>query len=223
MRKLVRIINTLRKMHPGKFHGTIVQYKPFPILIGTILSHQTQDPRTIEAEKRLFAVYKTPQQIASAPLARIKKLIKSVGIYNVKAKRLKQVCRILVEKYGGKVPTDYEEILALPGVGRKTANILFTHAFGRKDLIAVDTHVHKISNRLGLVNTKTPEQTEFALYKVIPKRYWGEINDLMVQHGQQICTAKPKCYKCALRPYCCYYQKVVKPKKIPGSFSPPKG
>jgi len=221
MQRIGRMIQALRRMYPGRFQGTVVQYKPFPILIGTILSHQTQDPRTIEAEKRLFAAYNTPQQIAHAPLARIKNLIKPVGIYNVKAKRLKQVCKILVEKYKGKVPTDYDDILKLPGVGRKTANILFTHAYGRKDLIAVDTHVHKISNRLGLVKTKTPERTEFALYKAVPEKYWREINDLMVQHGQQICAAKPKCYKCDLRPYCRHYQKVVRPKKVPGSFSPP--
>ncbi len=222
MAKIDSIVKTLRKMYPNEFHGTIIHYKPFPILIGTILSHQTPDPRTIKAEKRLFAIYTTPEQIANAPVSKIKELIKPVGIYNIKAKRLKQVCSILVEKYGGKVPRDYNELLKLPGVGRKTANIVFTYAFGKSDLIAVDVHVNRISNRLGIVKTKTPEKTEFALYKAVPKKYWRDVNELMVQHGQTICAAKPKCYKCDLRPYCDYYQKVIKPKKIPGSFTPPK-
>lgn len=209
----------LEKKYPGKFNGAQVSRHPFKVLIGTILSHQTQDPRTIEAERRLFSVYDTPEQIANAPLSRIRALIRPVGIYNVKSKRIKEISRILVARFKGRVPEDYDMLISLPGVGRKTANILFTYAFGKTNLIAVDTHVHKVANRLGLVATKTPDQTEQALYTAIPRKYWLEVNDLFVQHGQTICKFKPRCYECPLMRYCAYYETIVKPRRILGSFS----
>jgi len=211
----------LEKQYPNQFHGAQVSRRPFKVLIGTILSHQTRDPRTIKAERRLFAVYGTPAELAAAPTLKIRELIKPVGIYRVKAKRIKEVSRILVERFNGRVPKDYGALISLPGVGRKTANIVFTYAFGKDNLIAVDTHVHKVSNRLGLVETKLADKTEQALYKVIPRKYWVEINDMFVQLGQDICKAKPQCYRCPLAIYCIYYQNVIKPKRILGSFTPP--
>jgi len=211
----------LEKQYPNQFHGAQVSRRPFKVLIGTILSHQTRDPRTIKAERRLFAVYGTPAELAAAPTLKIRELIKPVGIYRVKAKRIKEVSRILVERFNGRVPRDYGALISLPGVGRKTANIVFTYAFGKDNLIAVDTHVHKVSNRLGLVNTKLADKTEQALYGSVPRKYWMKINDLFVQLGQDICKAKPKCYRCPLTRYCAYYRDVVKPKRIPGSFTPP--
>jgi len=222
MKDIDRIMRLLERQYPSEFHGSQVSRHPFKVLIGTILSHQTQDPRTIKAERRLFAVYDTPTKLAAAPLPRILELIKPVGIYRVKAKRIKEVSRILVERFNGRVPRDYNALISLPGVGRKTANILFTYVFGRTDLIAVDTHVHKVANRLGLVKTRLPGQTEQALYRAVPPKYWPEVNDLFVQHGQTVCKAKPKCYECPLTAYCRFYRSAIKPKRVPGRFSPPK-
>jgi len=216
-----RIMQLLEKQYPNQFHGAQVSRHPFKVLIGTILSHQTQDPRTIKAERRLFAVYSTPTELAAAPTLNIRELIKPVGIYRVKARRIKEVSRILVKRFNGRVPRDYEALISLPGVGRKTANIVFTYAFGKDNLIAVDTHVHKVSNRLGLVKTKLTDKTEQALYEIIPRKYWVEVNDLFVQLGQDICKAKPQCYRCHLTRYCAHYKDVIKPKRIPGSFTPP--
>ncbi|VVB73282.1 G/T mismatches repair enzyme [uncultured archaeon] len=215
------IIRLLEKRYPGEFHGAQVSRHPFKVLIGTMLSHQTQDPRTIKAERRLFAVYRTPRELAAAPVPNIQELIRPVGIYRVKARRIKEASRILVERFSGRVPRDYDALISLPGVGRKTANIVFTYAFGKSDFISVDTHVHKVANRLGLVKTNLPDKTEQALYRAVPRRYWPEVNDLFVQHGQAICRAKPKCFMCPLVRYCAHYRNVVKPKRIPGSFTPP--
>lgn len=203
---VIRIINLLKKEYPEGFDGSNISRNPFKVLIGTVLSHQTRDERTIIASRNLFSKFGTAQKLAKANIREIRKLIKPVGMYNVKARRIKEISKILVEKYNGKVPRSYDEILSLPGVGRKTANILFTYAYGEGDYIAVDTHVHKISNRLGLVKTKTPEQTEKELYKVIPRKEWRYINELFVQHGQQICKARPLCEKCVISKYCDYYR-----------------
>lgn len=202
---IVKIISLLKKQYPKKFNGSIISRDPFKVLIGTILSHQTRDERTISASRKLFKKFDTPSKLAKAELNEIRDLIKEVGIYNIKAKRIKELSNILLQNYGGKVPEDYNTLLSLPGVGRKTANIVFTHAFGKEDYIAVDTHVHKISNRLGIVNTKTSDQTEQILYKVIPRKEWKFINELFVQHGQNICKSKPICEKCVISNYCDYY------------------
>lgn len=204
-KEISQIVRILKKYYPDEFSGSNISRNPFQVLIGTVLSHQTRDERTLQASKQLFSRFKNPKQLANANEKEIKKLIKPVGMYNVKAKRIKQIAKILVDKYNGKVPTNYEDILSLPGVGRKTANILFTYSYGKEEYIAVDTHVHKISNRLGLVRTKTPEKTEQELYKIIPKKYWKYINELFVQHGQTICKARPLCEKCPISKYCDYY------------------
>ena len=181
------------------------QGDPFKILIGTILSARSRDENTTKVVNKLFSVYRTPQELAEAPLAEIKKIIHSIGFYNVKAARIKQVSQILVERFGGKVPSDIDKLLELPGVGRKTANCVLVYAFD-KPAIPVDIHVHRISNRLGLVKTKAPEKTEEALEKLVDKKLWTRVNDTFVMYGQNICLpVRPNCKACDLKQECGYF------------------
>jgi endonuclease-3 len=175
---------------------------PFRVLITTVLSQRTKDANTGKASKALFAKYKTPKQLAGARLKDIEKLIRPSGFYKVKAKRIKQISRIIIEKYSGRTPKKMEELLSLPGVGRKTANCVLVFAY-RQPAIPVDTHVHRLSNRLGWVKTKTPEKTESQLVKKIPERYWIDLNELLVTHGQSICLPqKPRCPICPIEKWC---------------------
>jgi len=175
---------------------------PFQILISCLLSLRTKDEVTGRASEKLFARARTPQQFLALPLAAIRKLIYPVGFYRTKAKRIHQICRHLIGRFQGKVPGTLEELLTLPGVGRKTANLVLTVGFGELG-ICVDTHVHRISNRLGYVRTKTPEQTEMALREKLPKRYWIRYNDLLVSFGQTLCRPiSPWCSRCPVERYC---------------------
>ena len=186
---------------------------PFRILIGTILSQRTRDEMTSLATERLFKRYKRPEELARARPADVKKLIKSVGFYNMKTKGIIQASKKIVDDFGGKVPSDIDDLLSIPSVGRKTANCVLVYGFD-KPAIPVDTHVHRISNRLGLVETKTPEETEKELVKNVPRRYWLDLNDLFVRFGQTTCKpVGPRCGVCSLRSKCRYYQNVVKPKQ----------
>lgn len=181
------------------------QGDPFKILIGTILSARTRDENTTRVVNKLFARFRTPQDLASADIDEIKKIIHSIGFYNVKAERIKQVSQMLVVKFGGQVPSDIDSLLELPGVGRKTANCVLVYAFD-KPAIPVDVHVHRISNRLGLVSTKIPEQTELELSKLVDKRLWTKVNDTFVMYGQNICLpVRPNCSVCDLKRICRYY------------------
>jgi endonuclease-3 len=185
------------------------QNDPFKILIGTILSARTRDENTTKAVNKLFARFKTPQELADADINEIKDLIHSIGFYNVKAERIKQVSRIIVDRFVGTVPSDIDRLLELPGVGRKTANCVLVYAFN-KPAIPVDVHVHRISNRLGLVETKTPEQTEMELAKMFDQKHWLKINDTFVMYGQNICLpVRPNCSPCSLKKMCQYYKNVV--------------
>lgn len=178
---------------------------PFKILIGTILSARTRDENTTKVVKKLFARFETPDDIASADIEEIKKLIRSIGFYNVKAERIKQVSQIIVNKFGGRVPDDIDSLLELPGVGRKTANCVLVYAFN-KPAIPVDVHVHRISNRLGLVDTKTVKQTELELNKMVDRHLWTTVNNTFVMYGQNVCLpVKPTCKICNLRGICKYY------------------
>ncbi|MEM3399797.1 MAG: endonuclease III [Candidatus Micrarchaeia archaeon] len=180
---------------------------PFRVLISTVLSQRTRDENTALASERLFSIYQTPLEIAHADLKEIEKLIKPSGFYKVKARRIKEISKIISEKYGGKTPENFEELLSLPGVGRKTANCVLAYGFG-KDAIAVDTHVHRISNRLGLVKTKKPEETEMELIEKLPKKHWREFNDLLVKFGQSICLPRnPRCGICRVSRFCDYAKK----------------
>lgn len=179
---------------------------PFAILIGTILSARTKDENTTKVVKKLFAQYKTAKKLASAKTRDIEKIIRSIGFYHVKARRIIEVAKIIHAQYGGKVPANLDELVKMPGVGRKTANCVLVYAF-EKPAIPVDIHVHRISNRLGLVDTKTPEETEFALIEKVPKKYWLQINDTFVMYGQNICKpVSPMCNVCKIKKLCKYYK-----------------
>ena len=180
---------------------------PFKILIGTILSARTRDEVTTAVIKALFSRFKNPDELSRANLNDIKKRIKKIGFYNVKASRLKEVSQLIIKKYNGEVPSNLDDLLTLPGVGRKTANCVLVYGF-KKAAIPVDIHVHRISNRIGIVNTKNPEETENVLQKSIDKKYWIRVNETFVTFGQNICLPiKPKCNVCQLTKMCKYYSK----------------
>ncbi|WP_297446357.1 endonuclease III [Desulfurobacterium sp.] len=175
---------------------------PFKILISTILSLRTKDEVTARASERLFKKANNPYDMVKLSEKEIEELIYPVGFYRNKAKTIKEICKTLIEKYDGKVPDSLDELLKLKGVGRKTANLVVTLGFNKPG-ICVDTHVHRIMNRIGYVKTKTPEETEFALRKKLPKKYWKIINELLVALGQHIChPISPKCSICPIRDYC---------------------
>ena len=175
---------------------------PFTVLISCILSLRTQDKTTHEASDRLFLLAKTPRKMVKLSTAAIQKAIYPVGFYKTKAGNIKKICEILLSKNSGKVPDDLDALLELPGVGRKTANLVVTLGYGKPG-ICVDTHVHRITNRWGYVQTKTPEQTEMALRKKLPSEYWIIINDLLVSYGQNLCKPiSPLCSTCRISQYC---------------------
>ena len=175
---------------------------PFKILVSTVLSARTKDETTEKASKRLFELASSPQKMVRLSRKQIEKAIYPVGFYRTKAKNVLSLCQTLIEKFGGKVPETLEDLMTLNGVGRKTANLVITLAF-RKHGICVDTHVHRISNRWKLVKTKNPKETEFALYEVLPKKYWISYNDLLVAFGQNICRPiSPRCSICPLEESC---------------------
>lgn len=175
---------------------------PFRILISTILSLRTKDEVTKIASERLFSLARTPEEMLRLEEEEIERAIYPVGFYRNKAKTIKEICKVLIERYNGRVPDDIDELLKLKGVGRKTANLVITLGYNKPG-ICVDTHVHRISNRLGYVKTKTPEETEFALRGKLPKEYWIEFNDLLVTLGQTIChPVSPRCSICSISGYC---------------------
>ena len=175
---------------------------PFMVLISCLLSLRTKDKVTAEASNRLFKLANNPEKILGLSIKNIEKAIYPVGFYKTKAKRIKEICKALLDDYGGVVPDEIDELLKLNGVGRKAANLTVTLGYGKLG-ICVDTHVHRISNRLGLVKTKTPEQTEFALRKKLPKKHWLIYNDLLVTYGQNLCVpVSPWCSKCKIFKYC---------------------
>ena len=179
---------------------------PFSILIGTILSARTKDEATTKAVKALFSKYKNPKELAKAEIKDVEEIIKSIGFYHVKSKRIIEVAKIIDKRYKGVVPDDLDTLVQLPGVGRKTANCVLVYAF-EKPAIPVDIHVHRISNRLGLVDTKNPEETEQELMKKIQKKYWIDINDTFVMYGQNICKPiSPMCDVCKIKKSCKYYK-----------------
>ena len=180
-----------------------IVHTPFTTLVSCILSLRTKDEVTEQASIRLLKEYDTPEKIVNLPEKQIESLIYPVGFYKTKAKRIKDITRTLIENYNGKVPDDFDELLKLKGVGRKTANIVMVYGHGKQDYIPIDTHCHKIPNRLGWINTKTPEQTEEELKKILPKKYWNDFNHLFVKFGQTICVPiSPFCSKCPIKKYC---------------------
>lgn len=175
---------------------------PFKILISCILSLRTQDKTTGEASKRLFKLASNPKSMSQLTLKDIERAIYPVGFYRVKAGRIKNITKELVKKYNSKVPDTLEELLKLEGIGRKTANLVVTLGYN-KDGICVDTHVHRIVNRWGLLRTKSPTETEFGLREALPKRYWKKLNGVLVAFGQGICKPiSPLCSQCKINIYC---------------------
>ena len=175
---------------------------PFLVLISCLLSLRTKDAVTSAASNRLFSLAKTPEEILQLSTTDIENAIYPVGFYRRKSVQIREISKTLIEENDSKVPDEIDDLLKLKGVGRKTANIVVTHGFGKPG-IAVDTHVHRISNRLGLVLTKTPDRTEFELRRILPEVYWRDFNDLLVVHGQNVCTPiSPRCSECPISGHC---------------------
>lgn len=206
-RTIGRLLRILRKAAPGWNAPVLTlmaaeKRDPFLTLIGCILSLRTKDETTAVAAPRLFARGGTPAAMLTIAPEEIARLIYPVGFYRTKARVIRDICRDLIDKFGGKVPDEIDQLLTLKGVGRKTANLVVTEAFGKPG-ICVDTHVHRISNRWGLVETKTPEKTEVALRDVLPRRYWVEYNSILVAFGQTLCQPiSPWCSRCSVAHLC---------------------
>ncbi len=178
------------------------KYDPFKVLISTILSARAKDEVTEVISKNLFKKYPTAKKLASAKQSDVIKIIRKIGFFNNKSKNIINASKMLLEKFNNKVPKTRQDLVELPGVGRKVANCVLVYAY-KQDAIPVDTHVHRISNRLGWVKTKAPEETEKALESLVPKRHWQILNDTFVSHGKTICTPiSPFCSKCPISAYC---------------------
>ena len=204
--KIVKIMETLKKVYPSHEKTTLNRMRDNPeafrILISCLISLRTQDKNTEIASEKLFAVAQTPQEILKLPLEKLEKLIYSSGYYKNKAKTIKHVSEIILKDFGGKVPDTREDLESIKGIGPKTANIVLAFAFG-KNVLPIDTHCHRIPNRLGWVYTKNPEQTEIELGKILPKKYWRDFNGIFVQFGKTICVPiSPKCSECPIKQYC---------------------
>jgi endonuclease-3 len=198
---VVRILRRETRQWPVPALANFLE-TPFTVLISCILSLRTQDRTMNAASERLFAIAATPKETLKTPLEVIEKAIYPVAFYRTKAKTIHAICQLLLDRFKGQVPADLDALLSLPGVGRKTANIVVTLAF-RKPGIAVDTHVHRISNRLGYVRASTADETEMALRKKLPPRYWIVFNDLLVAYGQNLCKPlRPHCSQCRIAVYC---------------------
>lgn len=207
----IRVLNLIREsVHSTTALGRIstgADSEPFRVLISTILSARTRDPVTEAASERLFEVYPDAKSLSNAPPAKVASLIRPVSFYNNKASNIIAAAKRIVEEHDGRVPRNYEALLNLPGVGRKTANCVLVYGFS-EPAIPVDVHVHRISNRIGLVDTNKPEETEEALASLYDRKYWLDVNELMVSFGQTICRpVRPKCETCTLNSVCRYYSK----------------
>ncbi len=195
-----QVMDTLADTYHGK--GSVELGEPFKVLIATVISQRTREEQTTLVSNRLFARYPDAASLAEAPVDELERLLNGSQYPEVKAPRIKEIARILRDQYGGQVPRAIEELLALPGVGRKTANCVLLYAF-HVPALCVDVHVHRICNRLGWFQTKTPDQTEQALARILPAPYWLTINRLMVQHGRAICLPSvPLCKRCPVRQWC---------------------
>lgn len=204
-RKIVHsVLDALSATYPDA-QCELVHHNAFELLVATILSAQTTDKKVNEVTKKLFADYKTPYAFLSLTQGELEEKIKEIGLYRNKAKNILQMCRQLIEKHNGEVPSTMEELIELPGVGRKTANVVLSNAFG-VPAIAVDTHVFRVSNRIGLAQSSNVDETEKQLMKHIPKEAWSNAHHLLIWHGRRICDArKPKCEICPVAEHCSFY------------------
>lgn len=203
MNKIINVIKALEKEQQNEtMLSQFGERSAFQILISTVLSARTKDTTTIPICKVLFDKYPDAQYLAKANTKALHKILYGIGFYRVKSQRIKEISKILLEKYSGEVPKTLDELILLPGVGRKTANCVLVYAF-RVPSIPVDVHVHRISNRLGWVQTKIPEETEQELMRLVPRELWVEVNEHFVVHGQTICKpVSPFCSKCPVYDYC---------------------
>jgi endonuclease-3 len=219
MSDLAKVID-LVEAEVGKYREPIVtrvsrRRDPYQVLVSCILSLRTKDETTAKASGKLFHRAKTPEGMVKLSEEEIGSMINPVNYYKTKAKNIKRISRILIERYGSRVPEDFDKLMELPGVGRKTANIVTVFGFGKMGM-PVDVHCHRIPNRLGWVKTKTPEQTEFALRKLIPRTHWMKFNDVFVTFGQNICKpVRPLCEKCPVTKYCEYYVERTRSTAVP--------
>ncbi|MDI6642281.1 MAG: endonuclease III [Elusimicrobiota bacterium] len=199
---ITEIINRLKKHYPDA-KVALEFSNPLEILIATILSAQCTDERVNKVTKTLFKKYKSVKDYAQADIKKFEQEIRSTGFYHNKAKNIINACKIILEKYNGKVPKTMQELLSLPGVARKTANIVLGNAYGIVEGIAIDTHVRRLSQRLGLSKSDDPEKIEQDLMKLIPKKFWFQISYLLIDHGREICSARnPNCKECFLADLC---------------------
>lgn len=207
MKDINKILDKLEETYPDA-KCELNYTTPFELLIATILSAQCTDIRVNIVTDKLFKKYNTAKDFNKLSVDEISEEIKSCGLYKSKSQKIKQTSKILCELYNGDVPNTLEELVKLPGVGRKTAGVVLSNAFGQ-DAIAVDTHVFRVSNRIGIVNTSTPEKTEFALMEAIPKKRWSKSHHLMIFHGRKVCKArKPECSNCTIKDMCNYFENI---------------
>ena len=201
-KRVLKILDLLEKEHPDA-RIALKFSNPLELLVATILAAQCTDERVNQVTRSLFKKYRSAEDYARADLATLEQDIKPTGFYRKKAQRLKEVCQILVEKFNSEVPRTMEDLLSLPGVARKTANIVLSNAYGVNEGIIVDTHVLRLAKRLGLTQSKTREKIERDLMEIVPREKWGRFADLLIFHGRRVCNArKPKCEICVLRDLC---------------------
>ncbi|WIF94973.1 endonuclease III [Caminicella sporogenes] len=210
-KEIKEVLKILNDMYPDA-ESELVYSTPFELLISTILAAQCTDKRVNSVTKELYKKYNTPQKFLELNEQELGEMIKSCGFYRMKSKNILNTCKILVEKYNSKVPDTIEELMTLPGVGRKTANVVVSNAFG-KDAIAVDTHVFRVSNRIGLANSGDVFETEKQLMENIDKKLWSKAHHWLIYHGRRVCKArKPNCKICPISKYCLYYKKSIQTK-----------
>lgn len=210
-KEVVEILDKLEILHPDA-RCELTHSNPFELLIATILSAQCTDKRVNMVTEELFKKIKTPKDFMDLSIEEIEEKIKTCGLYKSKAKKIKETSRILYEEYDSQVPDTLDELIKLPGVGRKTAGVILSNCFG-VPAIAVDTHVFRVSNRIGIVKEATPEKTEFSLMKAIPKDRWSHSHHLLIFHGRRVCKArKPECENCNIVDFCNFYKTDIKEK-----------
>lgn len=203
-RSIAVVLSRLSRERGSTMLARLGRGRPFRTLVATMLSARTRDEVTETVAAELARLYPTPRDLARERPERLVPLLRRVGLYRTKSRNLVAMARALLERHGGRVPARMEDLVALPGVGRKTAGCVLVYAFG-KTALPVDTHVHRISNRLGWVRTRTPEQTERALLEIVPRRYVPWVNDLLVHHGKTVCLPqRPRCPQCPVRRHCAF-------------------
>ena len=201
------MFSILEENHSLTMLEELGDYTPFQMLVMTLLSARSKDSTVIPIVKKFFSLYPTVEDVVGLEVSELEKWFFRIGFFRVKARNVKKLCSILINDFDSKVPETREEMMTLPGVGRKTANCMLNYAFG-KPAVAVDIHVHRISNRLGWIKTKNEKESEFALMEVVPKSEWINVNRLLVGHGQTVCSpVKPKCGSCSVREYCSFFKK----------------